>query len=338
MRKFVFVEKLPSGNYSVRHWQNGKFIREWFSDYALASQREADLKKALLAKKQGQPYSLSKLSDLLVEYVNDPEINEGEPFAEETKKLKLNLKPFLTSVLNITDLSTQRIKTFLNSIPNTTTRSIRYRDLHAFCEWCLKKGYLKENPFFFINGSGGREKLPKPKTNRRKAKLSEVEIQALLRLCSPTLRLRLAHIATTGKRKTEILKTEWSHLDLDNATWFIPGENSKSKVDSTVPLLNNDFVEALKAYKKSLPNPTGRLYPKNNFNRDLQKLAKAAGVTVKVTPHVFRHSFASNWKGDAQTLMGLLGWKSPAMIQEYTHLNVEDLRKRAQAGSPDLSL
>jgi integrase len=41
---------------------------------------------------------------------------------------------------------------------------------------------------------------------------------------------------------------------------------------------------------------------------------------VKVHPHMFRHTFAHQWKaagGDDGSLMRLAGWRSPQMLQRY---------------------
>lgn len=330
MRKFVSIEKLPSGNYSVRYWKDKKFEREWFADYDLARRRKVVLEGALLSKRQSQPYSLSTPAELLKEYVNDPEANDGEAFAEMTKQLKLLLGKFLSTVDFIPNLTTLRIKSYLNSIENQTTRSIRYRDLHAFCEWCLKKGYLKENPFNYEDVNGARLKINKPKPAERDTKLSPTEIQKLLDTANSTIRLRLLHIALTGKRKSEVLLTEWQHLDLEKRTWFIPKANSKSRRDSTIPL-PIQLAEEFKKYQAATGHIVGKVHPRNNLGRELHLLAKKAGVSVNVTPHVFRHSFASCWRGSPQVLMGLLGWTSPIMIQRYTHLNAEDMRHEADS-------
>ena len=333
MKRQVTIEKLPSGKYRVRHWEtvNGKpkFVSEWFSDYGLAQRRAADLTLLLTAMKQGQPFSLAKPTELLNEYVNDPEVNEGEPFAEATKELKLNLRGFVEGFSSITQMTAFKIKAYLGTFENQTTRSIRYRDLHAFCAWALKKGYIQDNPFIFVNGNGGKEKLAKPRSAERDIKLSLEEIKKLINLCPPSLRLRLFHVAFTGKRKGEILKTEWKHLDLKHKTWFIPADNSKSKKDYTVPL-NPTLALEFEKYQALTGHIVGRVHPKNNLGRELHKLAGRANIQVKVTPHVFRHSFASHWRGSPQVLMGLLGWSSPAMIQKYTHLNAEDLRQEAE--------
>jgi integrase len=340
VRKFVYIDKLPSGNYSVRHWgpcpcidhdkkeKEPFFYREGFEDFEEAKKRENVLESRLLAYKHHEPDPTLRPVELLQQYVDDPEVNNGKPFRPATKRMKLDLAPFLSSLENILKLNHVTIDRYLKSLSNPTTRYIRYGDLHAFCRWCEDQGYLASNPFEYeVNGK--KKKLVKPKPNQRDIKLSLEEIQKLLNKASPAIKLRLLHVSLTGKRATEILKTEWKHLDLERRTWFIPGANSKSTIDSVVPL-RPELAEAFQLAKTQLPKAEGLVHPKNNFNRDLRVLAKQAGIETKVTPHVFRHSFASHWRGSPQVLMGLLGWRSPEMIKRYTHLNAEDLRQEAE--------
>jgi integrase len=188
---------------------------------------------------------------------------------------------------------------------------------------------VKDSPFYYLDGNGVKQKIPKSKPNQRDTKLSINQIKTLIDKASPAVRLRLFHVAFTGKRKSEILKTEWQHLDLENHTWFIPKQNSKSKRDSTVPI-PKQLVEEFKRYQVQTGQIAGLIHPKCNFNRELHTLEKRSQIPVNVTPHVFRHSFASHWRGSPQVLMGLLGWTSPVMIQRYTHLNAEDLRREAE--------
>lgn len=50
----------------------------------------------------------------------------------------------------------------------------------------------------------------------------------------------------------------------------------------------------------------------------LTRRGRQAGV--KVHPHMFRHTFAHQWKasgGDDTSLMRLAGWRSPQMLQRY---------------------
>lgn len=330
MRKTVWIERL-TGGYSVRWWNPATPTsrspeRAWFAAKEEAATFKARKRLSLGAFQRGEADPTLRPIDLLYEYVNDPEANRGKPFADATQQMKRDgLKGFCGLVRGLADITPARIKSWALSIENQTTRSIRLRDCRAFCNWLLAHNYLKENPFKYEE-NGQKKQIYIPESAVRATKLEIDEIKKMLKLASPYLRCRLLHICTTGARKGEILGTKWEHLHLEEKYWFIPKETSKSKRDRTVPL-DDTFVCELLRFKQLADLSKEFVHPQNNLNRDITKLAAKAGIDKTVSPHTFRHSFASHWKGNPRILMDWMGWKTEAMIKRYSHFHVEDLRR-----------
>ena len=72
-------------------------------------------------------------------------------------------------------------------------------------------------------------------------------------------------------------------------------------------------------------NPISRNYL---FSR-LKSLAKAAGIEQAVSPHVFRHSFATallEGGADLRSIQSMLGHVSISTTEMYLHTNTEQLR------------
>ncbi|HUH97302.1 MAG TPA: tyrosine-type recombinase/integrase, partial [Anaerolineales bacterium] len=72
---------------------------------------------------------------------------------------------------------------------------------------------------------------------------------------------------------------------------------------------------------------SGHLRRHHIFETSLQKAIKgagrAAGIAKPVTPHVFRHSFATRWlelNYDIRTIQALLGHKDVKTTMIYTHV------------------
>lgn len=316
MRKFVFIEKLPSGNYSVRHWQGAKFEREWFSDYGLAKRRAADLTLALMAKRQGQPDPTIKPIDIVYRYLNSLQ-NTHRPITIRMKKE--TLVPFADRSQHITE---QRVKDWIEEMGNkqlsVSTIAIRLRDLKTFCKWAAKEKLLQEDVFANI-------KVPMAKERGRKLSIQEVE--AIFKAADENFKPFLGFLIYTGARRGEILKSKWLDIDLERKVWRIPAENCKTKRERYVPL-DDRLVELLSA----MPNPHPLVF--YNFSRHhpshlLSKACKKIGLALPRI-HDFRHTFASFWNGDPRRLMDMVGWKSMTMLKRYSHFTVEDVRQESE--------
>ena len=79
----------------------------------------------------------------------------------------------------------------------------------------------------------------------------------------------------------------------------------------------------------SLSN-TAKPLTARSVERLVEKYTKKAGIGKKVTPHTFRHSFATHMLergADLRTVQELLGHERITTTQIYTHLTLEKLRE-----------
>jgi site-specific recombinase XerC len=71
--------------------------------------------------------------------------------------------------------------------------------------------------------------------------------------------------------------------------------------------------------------------------RMLDQRAKQAGIDRKVTPHAFRHSFATHLVDegvDIRLIQEMLGHESPATTQRYTHVSQARLHEVVREAHP----
>lgn len=140
--------------------------------------------------------------------------------------------------------------------------------------------------------------------------------------------IRLA--LNTGCRKNELLKLEWSRVDLDRALILLEAEHNKAKRRQTVPL-NDDAVATLRrlqAWQKDHAPGTPWVFGKESrerittFQTGWTAALKRAGIE-DFRIHDLRHTFAS-WlvmQGeDLYVVKELLRHSSVTVTEKYAHL------------------
>ncbi len=145
---------------------------------------------------------------------------------------------------------------------------------------------------------------------------------------------------STGLRVSELCSLS-RDIDTNVDELSVRGKGDKVRV----VFLSEGAKKALKSYLKkrfdvgdslfiqlSKNNETGsdnRLTPRS-VERIVQKHAKKAGITKKVTPHVIRHSFATDLLrngADLRSVQALLGHSHISTTQIYTHVTDTHLKE-----------
>lgn len=146
----------------------------------------------------------------------------------------------------------------------------------------------------------------------------------------------------TGVRVSELSHLRAEFVDLHTGQIKVRGKGNKERV---IQLCNRDTLRALKEYHKCFyqkMSSSGGYFFINRFNRRLseqsvrflvKKLAKLAGLEKRITPHAFRHSFATlllEEDVDIKYIQHLLGHSSIVTTQIYTHVNSEKQKQILQ--------
>lgn len=139
---------------------------------------------------------------------------------------------------------------------------------------------------------------------------------------------------SSGIRLSELISL--NRGSIQNRQFQVVGKGKKARLcfidERTEDLMmrylatRNDGCEALIiSYKnKTRMTPT-------NVQLLIKNTAKRAGITKKVTPHVLRHSFATNFlqnNGNIRYLSSLLGHASVSTTTVYTHVVDNDLQRQ----------
>lgn len=145
---------------------------------------------------------------------------------------------------------------------------------------------------------------------------------------------------STGLRVSELCSLN-RDLDLSRDEFSIRGKGEKVRVVFLSPAAKRaikeyvdkraDLDEALfvQMGKNSKNAKDIRLTPRS-VERIVKQYAIKAGITRKVTPHVIRHSFATDLLengADLRSVQALLGHANIATTQVYTHITDKHLRE-----------
>ena len=238
-------------------------------------------------------------------------------------------------------------RVFLSNLPgeNKAQMSRRTQGYHviamrSFLKWLIKNDYAVMAP----------DKIELPKIEERQVKfLSGEQVDRLLN--APSLstiqgkrdKAILEILFSTGLRVSELVKLDRDKIDLDRREFGIIGKGGKARVlflskratDCLVKYLNerDDHFNPLFNRHKGKIDPTTpdektRLTPRS-VQRMVKKNSHKMKLPVEVTPHVMRHSFATDLLmagADIRSVQEMLGHKNISTTQIYTHVTNKQLR------------
>lgn len=192
--------------------------------------------------------------------------------------------------------------------------------------------------FYLINKNHKLEldKLPRPQQGYKLPKvISEEEVAMLLNVTENVKhKTMLALIYSAGLRRSELLNLKIT--DIDSKRMMISIRNGKGTKDRNVPLSEVVLIMLRSYYTLYKPKDYlfegqyGDSYTGRSLELVLKKALKLSGIRKNVTLHMLRHSYATHLLEAGTNLrhiQELLGHKSPATTQIYTHVSKEQLSK-----------
>lgn len=257
-----------------------------------------------------------------------------------TKAYKTDLQQFAEYSCN--NLSKEAICLYIEALhqkfkPKTARRKIA--SLKAFTHYLLVEEIIETNPFDKIITSF-REPMILPRTiplyvinnilscAYMQLEKSETDYQ---KRCSLRDIAVLEILFATGARVSEICNLTLTSVDLKNHTVKILGKGSKERI---IQIENADVLEALHSYYELHHNEIhscGYFFVNKLHHRLTEQSVRAiickyvnmTGYDIHVTPHMFRHSFATlllEEDVDIRYIQKLLGHSSITTTQIYTHV------------------
>lgn len=143
---------------------------------------------------------------------------------------------------------------------------------------------------------------------------------------------------STGARVCEISNIKFENVDLDAGLIRIMGKGGKERYiqigeQSVLKLLRKYYVANEEAINESgyfFVNCRGKRFSEQSIRLMMKKYTKLAGIKRNITPHMFRHSFATYLieEGvDVSCVQNIMGHSSIRTTQIYIHVAA---RKQAE--------
>lgn len=197
----------------------------------------------------------------------------------------------------------------------------------------LREKHVKTNPVVSVSAPKAPKRLPGNLDADRMARLLDIPGDTTL---INRDRAILELLYSSGLRLAELTDLDCGDIDVHDATVHVTGKGNKDRI---VPV-GRHALAALARWQKSrgdlAPADEKALFVSNRGTRISRRSvqsrvthwAKRQGIDTKVSPHLFRHSFATHLLESSHDLRGvqeLLGHANISTTQVYTHLDFQHL-------------
>lgn len=251
------------------------------------------------------------------------------------------------------EVSLSLIESFLkwiNEFGITATSQARIiSGLRNFFHYCVQENIIVADPTVLLEMPKLQKKLP--------TVLSYEEIERMLKvidLSTPEGTRNKAMIETLyscGLRVSELLDLRLSSIYKDSGFVRVIGKGNKERL---IPI-GDEALKFIDLYVSNVRvhipvistfsdivflNNRGRKLSRVMVFLIIKELTKKAGINKNVSPHTFRHSFATHLiegGADLRAVQDMLGHESIITTEIYTHLDREFLRETLQQFLPSFN-
>ena len=224
-----------------------------------------------------------------------------------------------------------------------TTLSRKIAAIRTFYRFLYREKIIETNPANSVHAPKKNKSLPKFLTGKEIEQiLNNIKISTPAGYRNRTI---LELLYATGMRISELSNLNFGNLNLEENEITVMGKGAKERI----VLVSARAKDFLKKYIKTVRdmiaeegtalsdsenspvfiNKTGYRLQPQSIRAVLNDIVKKIELPKKVTPHVFRHSFATKLLengADLRVVQELLGHASISNTQIYTHVSTERLK------------
>jgi len=233
----------------------------------------------------------------------------------------------------------------------------KFATARVFFTYWVRKGVIETSPLWRIRLDLGRQRLlPRAFAGSEAKALIEsawrgLDVGISPRSPSEEMFLRLRNVAAieilfaTGMRVGELVSLHLADWNEHDNSFLINGKGGRQRLGF---LPDERSLAAVKAYIRArrqvgcdidalFLNVLGKRITTQGVARVVTQQAKTAGIGVRITPHMIRHTVATlllRFGTDIRVVQEVLGHASIATTQRYTHVSKEHLLSALRARHP----
>jgi integrase/recombinase XerD len=269
--------------------------------------------------------------------------NSIEAYLRDVSKLYefLDLKQYNLTPENVKLSHIEEFIIFLSDLGLSDKSSARMvSGVKAFYKYMLIEDLINDDPTDLVTGPKLGRYLPDV--------LSIEEVESIINAIDMSEetghrnRAMLETLYACGLRVTELITLKMSHYYPDQGFIRVIGKNNKERLipigSSAIKFINYYILEVRQKMSNIKPadqdviflNRRGAKLTRVMVFHIIKNLTEKAGIDKSVSPHTFRHSFATHlveMGADLRAVQEMLGHESIITTEIYTHVNTEFLRK-----------
>lgn len=267
-------------------------------------------------------------------YSDKTELNYEIDLYRFDEYLKMNHKNYLK--IKYEDVS-NFIITLQKSGYKSTSINRTISTLRSFYTYLEKEKIISSNPFNLISNLKTDKRLPNYFKYNEYLEMINTLSDSPLDIRN---RLILELLLATGMRVSELSNIKMDTIDFNNNEIKVHGKGNKERIvfygsyakDALDNYLYNSRNILLNGKESVflLVNNNGTPLTSRGIRLIIENIVKKASIHSKITPHTFRHTFATmllNEGCNIKSVQELLGHASLNTTGIYTHLTNEEVRK-----------
>ena len=249
--------------------------------------------------------------------------------------------------LNLIEADFNKLREYLHFIQRfdykKTTIARKVASIRTFYKYLYRERYIDSNPAISLSAPKRPKSLPKFLTP------DEVEqILNNIRIDTPAgfrNRVILELLWATGMRVSELSNLNFGDLNIEENEIRVFGKGAKERIVLMSDRAKGFLVQYINSARKLIApgydtgeinddtpvfiNNTGYRLQNKTIRKAINEVVEKIELPKKVTPHVFRHSFATKLienGADLRVVQELLGHAGISNTQIYTHISMKHMK------------